>query len=273
MKNNKRDEELRIENEIMKLKLTAQYGDQFQMHSFEEMPAEMENQFLKRIIAFEEQAAMAEVNTVYEKLGKPSFKLLKDIPATEIKTELQRLMDLMEAKNILLHFTDGPYEDEIIYKFITEEFFNKDAGMFNNFIYEEYHPNHKADITKNTHRFIMQWFKRSFNEFSYELGFEFTLPTGEVLSRDEMISRINAYYEAYPTFKSDAYNIDDVQYELHDGAGEDVTGFGFCEGAIKYEAIMENGELVNFEGPYKFYMSYSGMSWSIFYFVMPGFNL
>ena len=48
------EENLRIENEPMKMKLKAQYSDAFQMESSEEMPADMGKQFLKNIIAFKD---------------------------------------------------------------------------------------------------------------------------------------------------------------------------------------------------------------------------
>jgi len=74
-------ENFRIENEILKIKLKAQYGDAFFMQSNESMPPEMENQFLKNIIAFEDAHANAELTTVYESIGRPAYK-----PAEELDT-------------------------------------------------------------------------------------------------------------------------------------------------------------------------------------------
>ena len=47
---------------------------------------------------------------------------------------------------------------------------------------------------------------------------------------------------------------------------------GHAEGRVKYEAVMENGEILKYEGPYKLYMSRSEFSWEVFYFIMPGFT-
>lgn len=52
----------------------------------------------------------------------------------------------------------------------------------------------------------------------------------------------------------------------------DVNALGFSEGVYKYDAIMENGEMLHFVDPYKLYMRRENNYWSIFYFVMPGFK-
>ncbi len=265
------EENFRIENEILKIKLKAQYGDAFEMQSFSEMPAEMENQFLKNIIDFEERAAVTEYITVYEKIGEPPFPSLDELNPLDIKPELDRLIQLLEQHDIHLNFSQGPYSNELMYKFITEEFFNEEISVFNHFIYEEYHPNHKADITNGCHRFLEQWFAQGFNEYSTELASEFTTAAGVILSKEDMMKKIKLFFDAFPVFKDDGYNIDETGFELS-GDEEDETGFGFAEGMLKYDAVMENGEVLHFEGPYKLYMTLNNDMWQIFYFVMPGFD-
>ncbi|MEJ7588255.1 MAG: hypothetical protein WKI04_11905 [Ferruginibacter sp.] len=167
-------ENLRIENEFLKIKLKAQYGDAFQMENSEEMPPEIENQFLKSMMAFEDDYANTEYSTVYERIGKPSFKALNEMSAAEVSTALRGFTTLFEKNEIEFHITDGPYPDELIYQFITEELFAVQvekipvAGMSSNFIYEEFHPNHKADITKRTHTFLKNWFEKKFTEYKNE---------------------------------------------------------------------------------------------------------
>ena len=46
-------ENLQIENEMLRIKLKAQFGDAFQMESSNSLPPEIENQFLKNILAFQ----------------------------------------------------------------------------------------------------------------------------------------------------------------------------------------------------------------------------
>ena len=80
---------------------------------------------------------------------------------------------------------------------------------------------------------------------------------------------MNIFFEAFEKFTSDAYNIDETSFELQEA---DSRGMGFAEGVLKYDAVMDNGETMHYEGPYKLYMQMEDNWWSIFYFVVPGFK-
>ena len=139
-------ENIKIENDFLKLKLKAQYGDAFFMESNADLPPEMENRFLKNIIAFEKNSEKAEYITVYEKIGKPTYKPADGLSPVEVKTALNKITDLMEQQGVCLDICHGPYPDDIIYTFITEELFCHEiqkeicAGGTWHFIYEEFHP-------------------------------------------------------------------------------------------------------------------------------------
>lgn len=266
-------EHFRIENEILKIKLKAKYGDAFQSGSTGELPPEIENQFLKNIIAFDEAGENTEYVTVYEKLGKPDYQPADELPEAATAEALENLMRLMEQQDISLEFCDGPYEDAVIYRFITEELFAEEIekepifGSGWNYIYEEFHPNDKAEITRNAHEFIGHWMRKEFDEYSMELARDFVLSDGRIMNKKEGIKKLNTFFESFTGFKDHGYIIDNVSFELH----EDERGFGFAEGMIKYDAVMESGEIIHYNGPYKFYMQRENRYWSIFYFVMPGF--
>ena len=119
-------EHFRIENEILRMKLKAQYGDAFEMGGEGNLPPEIENQFLKNVIGYEEASENAEYITVYEKLGKPAYKPAADLAAREFADALKNLTAVMLEQGINLDFCDGPYEDDVIYRFITEELFNSE---------------------------------------------------------------------------------------------------------------------------------------------------
>ena len=267
-------DKLSIENEIMKIKLQMQFGDDFFMKSSGDLPPEIENQFLKQVMAFEANQGSSEAVTVFERIGKPDFKKVEDMKSAEISVELDRLNDLLEANGIMLNVCDGPYDDAVIYKFITEELFLENVekefveNTICNFIYEEFHLNDKAEITKNTHGFMKQWFAREFTEQSYELADMLVTAEGKQLPLKELFKKMSLFFEAFEAFKNDGYNIDEVSFEVD----EEGNGMGFAEGMVKYDAILDNGEAINFEGSYKLYMQRGDDWWDIFYFVMPGFN-
>lgn len=268
-------ENLRIENEFLKIKLKAQYGEDFQMGSSEEMPPEIENQFLKSMMAFEDEYANAEYTTVYERIGKPAYKAVNEMDKAELSSSVKRLIKILADNDISLDICDGPYPDEIIYQFITEELFaikvevKPVAGMGSHFIYEEFHPNHKADIVKRTHTFLKNWFHKKFTEHCTELSWHCITADGVQLTREDVIAKMNVFFDAFERFNNDGYNIENISFELQE---EDQRGMGFAEGTLKYDALMDNGEVIQYKGPYKLYMQMEDNWWSIFYFVMPGFK-
>ncbi len=267
-------ENLRIENEFLKIKLKAQYGDAFFMQSDDSLPPEIENKFLKNMMAFEDANANVVLTTVFEKIGKPHFTPAKELSKTEIPTELKRLTAAMAKHEIFLDINDGPYDDAVMYTFITEELFAHEietTSVFGggwHFIYEEFHPNDRADIERNTHEFLQHWFSRDFNEYCSELDYTFITADGKQLNREELFKKLNPFFEAFSAFENDSYNIDEIKFELH----STNEGIGHAEGMLKYDAVMENGETILYQGPYKLYMQRQDKWWSIFYFVMPGFN-
>ncbi len=271
---NNPEENLKIENELMRIKLQAQYGEAFQMEANENLPPEIENQFLKNILQFEQEYASMEFATVYERTGKPFFKPLAEMEPDGILPAIKNLQTRMEENGIILDFIDGPYPAATMYRFITEEFFNHEvsktavAGMTDNFAYEEFHPNHKADIEKRTHEFLLGWFRRIIDDVADATNDECIMPGGKVMKKKEMIDKIKIFFDAFTDFAGDGYNINDISFQLQN---EVRKGMGFAEGMLKYDAIIDNGEKIHYEGPYKLYMQLEENWWSVFYFVMPGF--
>lgn len=271
------NEHLRIENELMRIKMMAQFGDAFKMGTKKGLPPEIENQFLKNVIAFEEQynSGNSARLSIYEKIGKPPFKKFHELPPAEQGPAIQELMGLLAQNNISLHFLHGPYTNEVVYRFITEEFFGEQTdtielpGMIHGFIYEEFHPNNKAEIEKNTHEFFSNWLNMNFNEYSGEMDYTFVNARSEKISREEAFKKIKLFSDCYREFKNDGYNIDHIQVDEQ----PDGNFLGFSEGMYKFEAVLESGEEQKFEGPFKLYMRREDKYWSIFYFVIPGFEL
>jgi len=266
------EENLRIENEILKLKLQAETGAFF--GGSDNLPAEMEQGFLQNVQQFENAWKDAKQDKVYNLIGKPLFKKEHELSDSEIKIELKRLFDLLEKNNIILAMAED-YGDRVIYKFITEELFEYETddvqlpGFTKNFNYEEFHPNHKMDIHERAMEFLGDWFEKKFSEHSWELSDPFILSDGIIISKTEVLEKINNVFTFYSSFLNAKYVLAEISFQWDD---EKASGLGNAEGDVKYDALLENGELVHFEGPFKLYMSNDGGWWSIFYFVFPGFT-
>jgi hypothetical protein len=269
------EENLRIENELMKIKLKAQYGDAFQMDSSAELSPDVENQFLKNILAFEESYNKGDFITVYDRIGKPDYKSAEEMSETDLKEAVEQLLELLQQHQINLDFTDGPYSDATVYRFITEELFNQEVekdpvdGMIMGYIYEEFHPNHQAEIERSTHQFLKEWFSRSFTENEFILSQDIITADGVQMQREELMEKLRLFFDAFLNFANDGYNINNTGFEMQQ---ENDRGMGFAEGMLKYDAEIDNNEMIHFEGPYKLYLQMEYNEWSVFYFVMPGFK-
>jgi hypothetical protein len=267
------EQNLRIENEILKLKMQAEKGAFFG-GNMEDLPPEVEAEFLKNVQSFEDSFDKAKQITIYECIGKPVYKKVDELTGTEeIENELKRIMELLHSKNILLEVL-GKYELSVIYKFITEELFQEQIremnfpGYMHNFIYEEFHPNHNVDIARTAQDFLDHWFEKSFDEDCVEFADPIVTANGIIYSRNEVILKLRKCLDSYKEFMNIKFMGSDTSFDW-DEIGK--KGMGHAEGMFKYDAEIENGELIRIEGPFKLYMINEDGTWRIFYFVFPGF--
>ena len=265
-------ENLRIENEILKLKMKAESNAFFGGN--ETLPPDIENAFLQHVQQFEDAWKNVKTIKVYDLINRPAFKHESVLSDDEMPAALESVLNILEENGIVLH-VEGEYSGRTIYKFITEELFEHETddvmvpGMTKNFTYEEFHPNHKLDIHARTMDFLKSWFEQRFNKYSWELNDNFILADGSSLPKNEVLKKIQNIFDSYTSFENCKFHIDEISFQWND---EQATGLGHAEGAVKYDAIMENGETVPIEGPFKLYMSCEHGWWNIFYFVFPGFT-
>ena len=264
------EENMRMENELLQLKLKAELGaDTYISGNF---PPEVENEFLKNVLAFENSFSNASMKNIYELLEKPGYKSVTELDENEIELALESLFALMKKKQITLEFS-GSYDCRTKYKFITEEFFHEEVsdtlipGMIWHFSYEEYHPNHKLDIENKTISFISAWINQKISTDYRDMAETFIMPNGQIYRKDEITNKIKNMCRSFPEFKDCLYKIDKVDYEL-----QNDIGMGFAEGILKYNAISRSQEKIAIEGQFKFYFTLEFNSWSIFYFIFPGFE-
>jgi hypothetical protein len=266
------NENLHIENEILKLKMQAE-SNAF-IVTDKDLAPDIEHLFLQNVQQWEAAYKDAKSIKVYDLIKRPEFRPAATLNNEELIRELERLTHIMNQNCICLH-VQGKYDPGLIYRFITEELFEYETddlqvpGMTQNFTYEEFHPNHKLDIQRRTMDFFEDWFERKFNEYSWELNEEFILPNGQILTKQDVLRKIQQVFASYASFSNVQFAIGETSFQFDDEQG---TGLGHAEGAVKYSAITEAGEMVHIEGPFKLYMSHEYSWWNIFYFVFPGFS-
>jgi len=268
------EEELRLENDILKLKLQAEFGAQFDEIPGDVSP-EMEQQFLKQVYDFEKAWENQETTTVGKLLGEPVFKPLVTIPGDELEAEWEKVKELYAEKNISLDFTHE-YPTTEKYRFATTELplhetmFVNMPGMMLGFIYEEFHPNHAADMEDLVNKFLEGWFDQDTEKCLSTIGEHIILPHGSLLPHEEFGEKLQQVFDSYASLEETEFFISETSYEKQEDEQEELLILGYSEGAIHWNALLENGESLPFAGPFKFYLEYNGISWGIMYFVMPG---
>jgi hypothetical protein len=146
------DEEIRDENEFLKMKLMLEQGAIF--GGAGGLPADVENDFLNYIVEFEKQAANPVMTTVYRKIGCPDiFPKVEILTEEEIETHWEKLENYMRDHGVSLGCCSPNISSRELYRFTTEELFNHEVSDFNipgmlcGFIYDEFYPDHKYENT------------------------------------------------------------------------------------------------------------------------------
>ena len=265
---------LPVENEILMLKLNAEFGASCS-GSDTAVPPKVVNEFLKSVYAFETAfSRSAATIAVYDRIGRPAFRPAAELTDEEISAELERIESLMARHHIALDVL-GQYSQRLMYNFLTEEFFRHEMDdidlprFTHHFCYEEFHPNHEMDIRDRCVEFIQQWFRQKINEYSWQMGDPLIHPDTQVFSKENILKRIQHVFDAYTSFINGHYVIKELRFEWDERS---ETGLGYMEGSVKYDAVAESGSVVHYEGPFEFYLSNNNAWWSIFYFVFPGFR-
>ncbi len=141
------EDRLKAENDFLKMKLMLEHGAQFDEMENNELPAEIENEFLNNIIAFEKQFEQKKIVKVYDKIGKPRhFKPVNEIADDEIGNAWAELKDHLNKFSINLGVCSPNISVRELYRFTTEELFEHEMddmdlpGWTTNFTYDEFHP-------------------------------------------------------------------------------------------------------------------------------------
>lgn len=150
-----REDNLKAENEFLKMKLMLEHGAKFGSNGSNELPVELENEFLNNIAAFEQQFADQKMIKVFDKIGKPGhFKPVIEIPDNEIDSAWRELRNYLNDFSIDLDVCSPNISTRELYRFTTEELFEHETddmdlpGWTTNFIYDEFHPDPVYDNTR-----------------------------------------------------------------------------------------------------------------------------
>ena len=183
-----------------------------------EDPPEPYNTWEEYFEDFDRQLEEAQPITIRERIGNPQIRPASEIPDSELEEELDQLIELLYANNIVIEFIHD-IEDREAYVFITEELLNETMDdihipdMYSHFIYEEFHPNDEDDIELWTGEFLDTFFKEGTEGFFIPIGDkELYDADGNPISQEEFKKQIDEFHALYPIITEYNYDITGFQY-------------------------------------------------------------
>jgi hypothetical protein len=261
------EDELKAENELLRLKLEMEHG----MLDFDtgQLKPEIENQWLNYIYDYEQVYKDAKQVKVIEYIGNPTFKKINELAPEEISAELDRLCDLMVAGGVRFTATCD-YDDELIYRFITEELFEEEMadirldGTLQCFNYEEFHPNHDYDLRRYSDDFLRWIFEKTWTDdhAKYEMIDTISFQ-GKDYDGPAISQIIFAFQEEIRSFEVEEKNYKEVAFDLLEYTGHVVI-------QLSYVRNWNNGNSDKLKGDCHLYFKSEYGGWSLSGFGLPG---
>lgn len=266
--------DLSVENELLMLKLMAEFGAECSTGGEEIHPAVV-NEFLKSVYEFEQKFREAgQTVKIYDKAGMPFFRKAEELQDKQLSRELKRLLRIMSEHRLELDVM-GNYSEREIYRFITEELFYHEIadlslpGYVSHFCYEDFHPNHELEIGQRVREFLTQWFARQTGQLLYQFSDPLIHPDTRQFDREKVMHQIESVFSLYRSFSNCEYMISSVDCEWDEKAN---AGKAMAAGSVRYDVVTASGESSRSEGNFQFYLSNENNWWNIFYFSIPGFS-
>jgi len=215
------EENLNAENEILKMKLMLEQGATFGAITTDaKLSANVENDFLNYIMAYEKQAAERKMIKVFDRIERPThFRPVAEIQDNEIGAAWDELDNYLNKYNIDLAVCSPNISNRELYRFATEELFDYEMndifipGGMTCFTYDEFYPDHIYDNKRTALEDCIQCIlkKQSFNWMPMLKNGNLRINNHYPLSEKEYINIINRFKEAFEDIKpNDLTTIDCV---------------------------------------------------------------
>jgi hypothetical protein len=260
------EERLKVENELLRLKLELEHG--MKQADTSGLNAELENSWLNNIYNFEQEFKNANRIRVYDTIGRPAFRKLVEMPAQEVSGALNEILSVMEEKGVVLDRM-CPYEDAVIYKFITEELFECEmddlskSGMITHFTYEEFYPNHSYDLHRYSEEFIETLLSKKWNPEFDTFLLSTTVTHGGNKFNNKDISSVLMAFQDGRTFRLDKFEIEHVSFDVEKREAKVQASLAYL--------VRSHNRTQLYQGHCTLDFSYDFDHWYINGFMLPGF--
>jgi hypothetical protein len=203
------DEQLKAENDFMKMKMMLENGAHFgSMQGGENgLDPAIENMFLKNVMAFEKNFAEGQkLLKLFDKIGRPTqFIPVNEIPAGEFEAAWAGLDEYLQLNGICLSACSPKVTAKELYRFTVEELFDHEMddfampGFTSHFTYDEFYPDIEYEHTNiavdDCIKAILR--KDSIEWMTYFKSDNLTLNNNLLLSEDGFKEKVNFFKQAY----------------------------------------------------------------------------
>lgn len=268
-------DDIRRENEKLKSRINQEFGGI--SGSEKDIPPELENQFLKNILAFEEQYNTGKETTVYDRIGRPRWIPADTMLDQQLTSELHRLQGLLIQNGISLD-TICEVDDRELYRFITQELFAKNVmdiaipGMMTHFIYEEFYPNHAYDSEQTAREFITHILFKNVDTADQFFNTKLKLLLSPEIDTEKSIVKVKNFINSWSDIGIERFEVTSVEVSKDDQEAN-------VDFEIAYEASLEDGsDVMSFEGPGRInlrnvFQRLECVGWEVVKCDLPGFKL
>src|SRR4051812_22182602 len=207
-----REDELRADNDFMKMKLMLERGATFGSgEQLRRIPAELENNFLRNVLEFESLNDGHAFITVRQKLGDVRrFAPVDEIDDEHIDHEWRELLTYLNSHQITVGVSSPFVCSRQLYRFVTEELFDLQIssvdmpGLVHGFIYDEFHPDPAFDNPRSAIEGCLEAIfcvepMRAMHFFS-KSGLR--LNENEALTRRQFMNLVNHFKSGYDQFST-----------------------------------------------------------------------
>lgn len=263
------DERLRLENDILRMKLRAEFGTDLRLTS--DLSPRVQHAVLQHVYRLEAITRMKGSKiSIYQKIGSPPFIPVEELSDLRVVIELERLMKWLRQHHIMLEVL-AEYDPKTIYRFITKELFLleiddfPEKGWYIHFCYEQFHPNDDHALRKYTTLFIEDIMSKDVHEQFNPLYHEMLDRQDEIITGNEAYHRIQQFSENFSSFSLRSLQLNAVNFDEAEG---------LVQFSISFVGVLDNGECMNMEGEGEFhFIRLPSGGWSIRRFRMPGLHI
>lgn len=256
------EEQLRMENELLRLQLQAETGAEIQ--SLSELPAAVENMFLNQMLNIERQMDSVAILSIRSIIGNPE-KFVDESALDDEETTLyfDELMALLEEHNIVLDFEED-YPARQKYKFLMDTFLDMEIQKFDipelvcHFTYEEIAFEHEYRVKAVANLFWHYWFEQDI-PWQKDYWRDEIVLNGVALSKQQLTTKIDQVFTAYHHFDNGHVTIDSCKVMSEGG-----ESFAKVKGTVQYEACIDHADCILISSDFEMALVLTNDSWQIY---------